>query len=353
MKLKPSKCRSFTISAGSPKDVPFYIGDHRVPSIKDEEQKFLGKLLFFVGKSEETFTLLRTTLLSGMERIDKSFVREEYKLWIYKEYFLPSKRFLLTVHTLTATHLKLLDTLSDKFVKKWTGLPCSATNAIIHLKEGLDCKSISELYMECHAVSHARTRLKGDASINQVLDSTVQREGQLSQTSGRLHTTTVCEEVFQQVLQLSTVDGEVPEYTGEQGRHLQEKFNREVQEKVKKAVRAEQQEKLVEHVRGLTLQGNTLALAAAEGEDVIWKGFMYNLKAGTLKFLLNATIDTLPTAANLQRWKKSPSDLCKLCRCRQTTSHILNSCSTALNTGRFTCRHDTILSHILSTLKNI
>ena len=43
MKLKPSKCRSFTISAGSPKDVPFYIGDHRVPSIKDEEQKFLGK----------------------------------------------------------------------------------------------------------------------------------------------------------------------------------------------------------------------------------------------------------------------------------------------------------------------
>ena len=63
MKLKPSKCRSFSISAGSPKDVPFFIGEHRVPSIKDEEQKFLGKLLFFVGKAEETFNLLRTTLI--------------------------------------------------------------------------------------------------------------------------------------------------------------------------------------------------------------------------------------------------------------------------------------------------
>ena len=114
-------------------------------------------------------------------------------------------------------------------------MPCSATNAIIHLKEGLDCKSISQLYMECHAVSHARTRLKGNASINQVLESTVQREQKLSQTSGRLHTTTLLEEVFQQVLHLSTVAGEVPNYTREQGRHLQEKFNQ-----VKKVVRAEQ-----------------------------------------------------------------------------------------------------------------
>ena len=76
---------------------------------------------------------------------------------------------------------------------------------------------------------------------------------------------------------------------------------------------------------------------------------MYNLKKGTLKFLLNASIDTLPTLANLKRWKKSPTDL-KLCRCRQTTSHILNSCSIALNSGRYTWRHDTILSYILSCI---
>ena len=33
-------------------------------------------------------------------------MRNEYKLWIYSNYFLPSKRFLLTVHNLTDTHLK-------------------------------------------------------------------------------------------------------------------------------------------------------------------------------------------------------------------------------------------------------
>ena len=43
-----------------------------------------------------------------------------------------------------------------------------------------------------------------------------------------------------------------------------------------------------------------------------------------MKFLLNAAIDTLPTAANFQRWKKSPSDKCKLCQGRQTDIVIID-----------------------------
>jgi hypothetical protein len=324
--------------------------EKKVPSIRDEEQKFLGKLLFFSGKAEDTFNLFKSTWQEGMERIDNCFVRNEFKLWIYKEYFLPSKRFLLTVHTLNATHLKLLDTFADKYVKKWAGLPKSATNAMIHLSEGMDLRSISDLYMEVHTASHTRTRLKGDSGINHVLDSTLQREAGLSQTSGRLHTTTVAEATFQEVLSAVVPGGELPHAAGEQDRQLEYLFTQRIQTRVTTVVRAEQQLALEKHVKSLTLQGNILALAAAEKQDVVWKSHMYNLKAGTLKFLLNATIDTLPTAANLRRWKKSPSDLCKLCRGRQTTHHVLNCCPTALNTGRFTWRHDTLLNYIVTSV---
>ena len=93
-------------------------------------------------------------------------MRIEFKLWIYTHYLLPSKRFLLTIHVLTETHLKLLDTLTDKAIKKWSGLPPKATNALIHMQEGLDIQSISELYTETHTVSHTRTRLKGDSIVN-------------------------------------------------------------------------------------------------------------------------------------------------------------------------------------------
>ena len=138
MRLKPSKCRSLSIQSGSSKDVPFHIGDKRIPSIRDEEQKFLGRLLFFSGKSEETFKHIHDILKDALERIEASLIRSEYKLWILKNYLLPSKRFLLTVHTLPPSQLSRLDTFVDKYTKKWAGLPRSATNVVIHLEEALD-----------------------------------------------------------------------------------------------------------------------------------------------------------------------------------------------------------------------
>ena len=42
MKLKPSKCRSFSLCSGTPTVIPFPIGGSPVASIRDEEQKFLG-----------------------------------------------------------------------------------------------------------------------------------------------------------------------------------------------------------------------------------------------------------------------------------------------------------------------
>ena len=79
---------------------------------------------------------------------------------------------------------------------------------------------------------------------------------------------------------------------------------------------------------------------------------MFNLKKGTLKFLLNSSIDTLPTQANLKRWKKSTSDACKLCGGRQTSNHILNICKVGLDTGRYTWRHNNIVNYVISCIDN-
>ena len=84
--------------------------------------------------------------------------------------FPPLETFLLTVHTLTQTHLKLLDILTDKAIKRWSGIPRSATNVLIHLKEGMNIKSISQLYTETHTLSHVRTRLQGDATVNNAIN---------------------------------------------------------------------------------------------------------------------------------------------------------------------------------------
>ena len=121
-------------------------------------------------------------------------------------------------------------------------------------------------------------------------------------------------------------------------------FDTTVSAKVKAALVVEKRKHWENHIKELTVQGHFLSLAAAEQQDVVWKSHMYDLKQGTLKFLLNASIDTLPTAANLKRWKKSGSDLCKLCKRKQTTEHILNGCKVALDTGRYTWSHKCVVN---------
>ena len=78
---------------------------------------------------------------------------------------------------------------------------------------------------------------------------------------------------------------------------------------------------------------------------------MFQLKSGTLKFMLNACIDTLPTPANLMRWKYTSSDKCKLCGNRGTTNHYLNCCKVMLDTNRYTWRHNNLINFIVTNVE--
>ena len=59
-----------------------------------------------------------------------------------------------------------------------------------------------------------------------------------------------------------------------------------------------------EHSETLIKQGHFLCLTMLDKSDMIWKSYMFNLKKGTLKFLLNSCLDTLPTQTNLLQWGK-------------------------------------------------
>ena len=211
----------------------------------------------------------------------------------------------------------------------------------------MNIKSISQLYTECHTVSHVRTRLQGDATVNNAVNCTLNREG--SWTSKK-STTVECEATFLHSMQINSVNGEVPQFTGDQATSLTRKFNNNVKSSVKNHLDKQHKERCDDKLKSLAVQGRNLELAAAASTDFIWKSFLYDMKAGTMKFLSNAAIDTLPTAANLQRWKKSPSDKCKLCLGCQTTDHCLNICKVGLDTGRWTWRHNNVLKYIIDSL---
>ena len=364
MQLKPTKCRSFSLSSGKPTIKHFLIGDRVVPSIAEEEQKFLGRVLFFDGKSEQCHDLLKNKIKEKMDNIDKTAVRSEFKMEIYKIYILPSIRFLLTVHDLPHTYLLQLDSMANQFLKKWAGLPRCATTAILHLDSALNIKNISTLYREAHTMSHTATRLKGDKKVNLALDNKLERE---SEYKRKKSVTVEAENNFKSAFGQNTVQGEIPRTTPEllqlddglnilppvwieqEDQRPSVQFIREVQSDAKSRVLVSESENIFEHVQSLIQQGNYLELTKLQQTDATWQSFIFNLPKGTMKWVLNSSINTLPTKTNLKQWGKLVNDKC-FCGQRQTLNHVLSCCKPALNQGRFTFRHDNILYYVAQCL---
>ena len=260
----------------------------------------------------------------------------------------------------------------DQYLKKWAGLPRCATNAILHLNTALHIKKISTLYKEAHATTHSSTRLKGDTGVNLALDNRLARESQFVRKQS---VTVQSEQIYQRALGRNTVQGEIPGCTPENVQLGQDqdatinpidhgteilpseaikpssKFISNVKKDVISLISVEENGKILEHVKKLLKQGNFLEMSKCEQTDATWKSFIYNLPRGTMKWLLNSSIDTLPTKVNLKIWGKVNNEKC-FCGQRQTLNHILNCCVVSLNQGRFTYRHDSILNYIKGCLDN-
>ena len=130
------------------------------------------------------------------------------------------------------------------------------------------------------------------------------------------------------------------------------KFISDVKKEVKSLVSVQENGKIFEHIQTLVKQGKFLELSKCEQNDATWKSYIYNLPKGTMKWLLNASIDTLPTKVNLKQWGKVTNNEKCFCGQRQTLNHILNCCVVSLDQGRYTYRHDSILNYIQKCLDN-
>ena len=78
---------------------------------------------------------------------------------------------------------------------------------------------------------------------------------------------------------------------------------------------------------------------------------MWDIPLGVLKFAINAGINTLPTLDNLKRWGKRTNDRCPFCGNIQTLLHVLSNCNVALDQGRYTWRHNSVLSSIIDIIR--
>ena len=346
--IKPKKCRSLSIEKGKPEKIKFVLNGienkvTEVDSVLEKPLKFLGSLVEGICKPSAMFAAIMSKLETKLQNIDKSLLRGEYKLNIYSRYALPSMRYFLSVHQLHATHMQQIDFIAKKYIKRWMGIQKhGVTDASIFHPLMLGIHMPSQTYKEAHASNYAMTRLKGDTVVNHVVDSRLERE---SKWSKKYSTTVAVHNMWKDNIKNNKI------------KETQENYSPSFKEiesakkAIQKSVQTETHNTWNERIRKLTFQGDFVQLLIEEQENVSWKSICNNIPKGVLSFALKSSTNGLNTPDNLKRWGIRKMDKCGLCKNRGTLEHTLNYCSVALNQGRFTWRHDSVLAYFTSELK--
>jgi hypothetical protein len=119
------------------------------------------------------------------------------------------------------------------------------------------------------------------------------------------------------------------------------------------------QEILAEKVANIThnLTSQSLIIKSFWNEafpDMVkdWHATIYKLPKNIYNFVTRYLNNTLPTLKNMILWNKTSSNLCKACSNVQTLQHVVSSCKTHLDEGRYT-RHNSILKHLVEYLSSV
>ena len=102
----------------------------------------------------------------------------------------------------------------------------------------------------------------------------------------------------------------------------------------------------------LSVQGQWRKWCSYVRMDLSWKTLLA-MPQQLLTFCLGATYDTQPSPSNLHRWHINPEASCLLSKKQVcTTAHVLGACTVAQQQGRFTFRHDSVLSVLVVALES-
>ena len=360
--LKPSKCRSLSITSGKPTNNTFSLWDYtdnnnhqliQLKTLEEEPLKFLGSRITFKNNASDHFQVLQELLEEKLSNLEKCSVRGEYKVKIYSRYIMPSLRFHFSVHNIHQTHLDKLDHLARRYLKTWLKFPSNGVSDIsIFHPYMLGVKPPSQVYLEGHAGNYLNSRVRGDPVVQEALDVAVEREEAWIRKSS---TICQCRDIFNEVEETCFI----PTPTNTYNHNAASRLSLPKLKKQTNTIIAQKYlEKFSDQANNLAFQGEFLQLLQEEQQNATWKSFIYAVPRGVMSFAMRASTNSLATPDNLARWGKVVDPSCKLCsdpdkpntKAVGTLGHILNNCPRMLD--RYEWRHNGIVSHLYETFRN-
>ena len=356
MSFRASKSRSIIIENGKTiKKSVFVVRDSKsgkletIPSIHLNPVRFLGRTISVSLSDTDSINSFSNSLFESLEAIDKSFFTGQQKIWILHHLLIPRIRWPLQIYEVSISVVFKLEQKISSFIRKWLNLHHSLTNIALYSSISpcpLPLKSLSKVLKEAKVSGHLLLRDSQDRAISENCPHL--RSGKWNVNSS-----------------VSTAEAEIllrkltgPSRVGRSGfgyvkqTSIPERGTSSYRKLISSVVSEFEEEESLARATQLHLQGNWTNWCDFVKIDLSWKSLLA-LPSPLLSFCIQATYETLPSSSNLHRWKLIEEPKCVLCNNpTSTVSHVLSACKVALNQGRYTYRHDSILSVLVCCISD-
>ena len=319
MKIRVDKCSTFGIKKASTSSVqylPKLILNHDViPTIsKGESFKYLGRYFNFSMDNHSHMSEVLDLLSSLMNKIDLLHCHPKNKLLLYHRFVLSKVSWNFTIANLGKTWVvENLDNLVSSYVRRWLDLPISATLSTLALpkaKYGINFVLPSTKFSQCQTVIRNALKSSPNSEINSLW----------AQTSFSCN---VQYDLYQNTKQ------------------------------VLNAVQKNNEMRITHELKSQGFIISSILTHASSRTRSLWSSVQQSTPKNIFNFSIKYLNNTLATRKNLSKWSICQSSACSFCLKTETLQHIVSSCTSYLEEGRYTWRHNSVLLHLANTFSSL
>ena len=322
-----------------------------VPSLTTKPFKFLGRWIYPSLKDNDTITAAVRKTENLLVKTDKLQLDGRKKCWIYQHGILPYLTWDFMMLEFNATAVNKMESCVNRFLKKWLKLTKSADPSILYRGSfGLNLTNISDTVISARSNTEIMLCVSKDPTVRKIAKR--RRESDCNSpknnTPKRIRAAVRDIEFEKSFCQFTRTHRDRRGFGKDSAKDKVRLNKKSIISKVKQLSDEEKIGKILAH----SLQSSWTNWDDLIQVDLKWNEIMYGFSPSMLSFWLNSIQNTLPDPTNLRRWGKQKTADCSLCRWKNCTLvHILCSCKVALEQGRISWRHDSILSAIVRIFK--
>jgi hypothetical protein len=333
--------------------VKFIVNLEQNDTFKQRHFKFLGRNIDVSVEETLVKAKLKTAIINDLAIVSKDHLNGYSKCWLYQHYIISKLAWPFLIHDFCRSFVTELQPTVNATLRKWAGLFKSADEGALYRSRahfGLNMTSITAQFERMQVVKSDLLKHSIDTDIVKIYEARLEQEKAQSLWRASTHHELCVEvEAFQRRFK-----GQHHRQGLGNGNYNQDPTPPERRKAVSAIVSQLHGEAHHQHAVGLSLQSAwTTWPDNVQPFDLSWKNLIWKGQAFTLiKFVLNSTINTNITPVLRKLFNYWTHDKCSNCGQEKCTlHHIISGCQTALQQGRYTWRHDSVLNTMLPHLQ--